>query len=357
MAMTADNPKPLVSIVMPVWNEVTAIESAITSALGQTCGDFDMELILVDGGSTDGTPEIVRRIAAYDSRLHIVNNPARRTPVAFNRGIARARGQYICILGAHTEYASDYIATCLSELRRTGAAGCSGRVITVPASDSSEAKLVAMALTSKFGSSSGSFRTQHEGFVDSIPYPLFRAEVLHEVGGYDESLTRNQDNDLNQRVRERGHRLYLTEKTRCWYRAQPSVTALVRYAFRNGFWNAISMRRNRKSMNAHHLVPAFFVVGLLLAIGARLGYITGFLPPSVAHTSAAPFAAYIVMAGAYSGWKAWRSKSWLPCLLPQLFLLFHVAYGTGTLWGVVSGATQRARRETSARRSIIEPTG
>lgn len=350
------NSNPLVSVVMPVLNERASIESVLVSILSQRANSFEMELILVDGGSTDGTLEVVRKIAAYDQRLRLVHNPKRRTPIAFNLGIAHACGQYICILGAHTEYASDYISTCLAELERTDAAGCSGGVITVPANVSLEARLVAMAMSSKFGSSSGSFRTQREGFVDSIPYPLFRAELLRQVGGYDESLTRNQDNDLNQRLRERGHKLFLTKKTCCWYRAQASVKGLIQYAFRNGYWNAISIRTTPKSMSPRHLIPGVFAAVFLAVLALCFLHSTGAVPYWAMQASAAPFVLYAILASCVSVRQAISERCWAPLLLPQIFLLFHLAYGSGTLWGLASGARAHDL-DAAARRVFVEPVG
>src|SRR5205814_10574492 len=192
------------------------------------------------------------------------------TPFAFNLGLSEARGEYVCILGAHTVYDKDYISVCLSELLAQGAVGCGGRVITQPASDPLEARLARWVLSHPFGSSRKSFRTQPEGFADSVNYPVMLKKALVEVGRYDEELARNQDNDMNQKLRARGHKLYCTWKTHCIYHPKDRLLDLFQYAYRNGFWNVLSFKRNLFSLGIHHLVPFFFLIGFIFSLGLAI---------------------------------------------------------------------------------------
>ena len=251
---------------MAVRNEERHIETAIKSLQQQETSGWEIEIIVVDGNSSDGTEEIVKQIASTDSRVKLAINKQSKTPYAFNLGIQRARGEYICILGAHTVYAQNYIVTCLEELKLHGAAGCSGRLITRPGGDGLQARLVAWTLAHPFGTSARSMRTRGAGFADTIPYPIFLKSTLLEVGVYNTQLHRNQDNDLSQRLRARGHKLYITDKTSCEYFVSPDLASLASYAFNNGFWNIISFKMNPASMSLRHFVPGAFVVVLLLSI-------------------------------------------------------------------------------------------
>lgn len=107
--------KPLVSVVMAVFDERESIEHCLKSVLGQVADGFELEVLVVDGNSADGTAEMVAAIAAGDDRIRLIHNPIRKTPVAFNLGLHAARGEYVCILGAHTVYPPDYISVCLQE--------------------------------------------------------------------------------------------------------------------------------------------------------------------------------------------------------------------------------------------------
>lgn len=339
-ASTDASVRPLVSVILAVCNEAKTVEACVASILGQSHPDFDLEILAVDGGSTDGTRQILETIAASEPPLRVLKNESRRTPFAFNLGLREAAGEYVCIFGAHTDYSPDYISTCLRELRERGATGCGGRVVTQPTTGSLQARLVAATLAHPFGSSHSSFRTQSEGFADTVNYPVLKKAALLEVGGYDETLLRNQDNDMNQRLRAAGNKLYCTWNSRCYYHPPGTVRALLRYAYRNGFWNVISLRKNAACMAARHFVPFVFVTSLLataaLAIGWRLG--------GTSDSRLAALAFLLILGshlavGAYSAVRvALRDRFSGALWLPSVFLGLHLAYGLGTLAAFISGA-------------------
>src|SRR5262249_3236370 len=259
---------------------------------------------------------------------------------AFNIGMHGSKGDFICIFGADAVYASDYIAVCLRELLAKDAAVCSARVFTEPASDKLQPRLVAYAFSHPFGSSGNSWRTQPEGYGEALGYMIFRKEVLLEVGGYSEGLLRNQDNDVNEKIRGLGYKLYCTWKTYCFYKPKETVGELFGYAYRNGFWNLISFRQNTSSMHLRHFVPFFFVVGLFgthLLAGAST-----FLPIPHRAFLALPFAGILCLhlaVGTVAALQmAIEKKDPGALLLPFVFIGFHAAYGLGTLVALLSGA-------------------
>jgi glycosyltransferase involved in cell wall biosynthesis len=323
-----------------VRNEERHIEAVLTSVLKQEMSDWELEIIVVDGDSTDRTQEIVNRIASQDSRVKLAINKQKKTPYAFNLGIQEARGTYICILGAHTTYARNYIATCLDELRIHGAAGCSGRPVTRPGRDGLQARLVAWALAHPFGTSTGSMRTRAAGFADTIPYPLFLKSTLLEVGGYNTQLHRNQDNDLSQRLRARGYKLYLTDKTSCEYFVNPDLVSLANYAFKNGFWNIMSFRLNPSSMSMRHFVPGAFVAALLFSL-LMLLFSLEMTTPAKLWLQAPIFvlcAIYGVATIGVACHVALRERTAGALFMPIAFLLLHVCYGVGTLSAILGNA-------------------
>jgi glycosyltransferase involved in cell wall biosynthesis len=337
-AETSSIDRPLVSAIMAVRNERRHIENAIESLQRQETFGWEIEIIVVDGDSSDGTDELIKRIAGTDPRVKLVVNKQKRTPYAFNLGIQEARGEYICILGAHTAYAQDYIATCLKELKLHGAAGCSGRPITRPGGNGLQARLVAWTLAHPFGTSARSMRTRRAGFADSIPYPVFLKSTVLDVGAYNTQLHRNQDNDLNQRLRARGYKLYITDKTTCEYFVSPNLASLASYAFNNGFWNIISLKMNPESMSLRHFVPGAFVAVLLFSFLMLLYSVT-------VHTQLWMLAPILLLAAIYgiasiavSCHIAFREKSVGALLMPITFFLLHFSYGAGTLSAVVSNA-------------------
>jgi glycosyltransferase involved in cell wall biosynthesis len=339
--------RPLISVILAVCNESAYIERSLRSLMAQQALDFDLQILVVDGASTDGTTKIVDKLVVGDPRVQHLYNPQRKTPFAFNIGLRASQGEYVCILGAHTQYAPDYIAVCLRELHRSGAIGCSGRVVTCPASDHWQARLVARALSHPFGTSRNSTRTQREGFVDTIPYPLFVRQALLDIGGYDEQLFRNQDNDMNQRLRARGHKLYLTEKTSAHYFVKPTLASLIQYAYLTGFWNLISFRKNKSAMSTRHFVP--FAFALVLALGLTLAS-TSLLEPQYRFWLLLPItcvlAVHLGLGSAFALLEWMTKRDATSLLLPGAWLGLHTAYGCGTLVGLLrnSKPTQVAAR-------------
>ncbi len=332
--------RPLVSAILAVRNEERYIRAVLKSLLLQECSNCTLEIIVVDGDSSDKTQAIVECISAEDTRVKLLLNKKKKTPFAFNLGILAAQGEYVCILGAHTTYANNYIEACLEELGVRRAGGCSGRVITRPGAGGLEALLIAWAMSHPFGTSSGSTRTRGAGFWDTIPYPLFLKSTVLEVGAYDNELHRNQDNDLNQRLRARGHKLYITDKTYCELRVSPNLRALAVYAFRTGFWNFISIKKNAASMSVRHFAPGLFAFALF----------TSLLAFSMAASMASVMSLWLraplfIVVGAYGTTAAiaslqigFREKAPAALLLPFIFGLLHLAYGLGTLYALVRNA-------------------
>jgi len=247
-----------------------------------------------------------------------------------------ASGEYVCIMGAHASYDSNYISTCLQELLAHDAVGCSGKVITAPADDSLQARLIAWTAAHPVASSSRSVRTQPDGYADTVPFPVMRKQALLDIGGYNEKLVRNQDNDMNQRLRAAGFKLYVTGKTQCRYYARARVTSFLQYAFSNGLWNALSLRQNPASLGLRHLAPLCFVgliLGLILVQAISVVFDGTWLPGIVLAFILVSHLSIGLMAGVQT---AFKQKSAAALWLAPLILAFHCAYGLGTLRGLLA---------------------
>jgi succinoglycan biosynthesis protein ExoA len=335
-----DSRRPLVSVIMPVYNEAAHIERVVESILGQSRRGFDLEVLAIDGSSSDGTRHKLQASAQIHPELRLLSNPRRVTPVAFNIGLAEARGEYVCIFGAHTVYDPDYISVCLEELLAQRVSGCGGRVQTTAANESLQAKLVAAALGCAFGTSRKSFRNHPEGAAATINYPVYRRQPLIDAGGYDESLHRNQDNDLNQRLRAKGHRLYMTWRTGCRYFVQPTVRKLAQYGWKTGYWNVISVKQNASAHGLYHFVPGMFVLALQLTCLLALFAAAAGAPHQLWLSSPLILLllAYFGSATVMSFITALRSRWIAAMMLPPVFFALHVSYGAGTLWALLRNA-------------------
>jgi len=237
-------------------------------------------------------------------------------------------------MGAHASYDSDYIATCLQELIAHDAAGCSGKIETAPADSSLQARLVAWAAAHPFASSARSVRTQPEGYADTVPFPVMRKQALLDAGGYNARLIRNQDNDMNQRLRALGFKLYVTAKTRCRYYPRPNIRSFLKHAFSSGVWNALSLRENPAALGLRHFVPVAFVTALLvLAALVSAGEFAGAYSRDAAVVLAVMLASHLGI-GTVAIQIGLREKTAAALWLAPLILAFHGTYGLGTLRGL-----------------------
>ncbi len=330
----------LVSIVCTTFNEERLIGKTIESFLSQSLGTMNLEIIIVDGMSEDNTRRIVSSYIENFPNIKLIDNQNRKNPFGRNIGVNAAKGNYIALLGAHTVYDSDYIRVCLEEMLRTESIGVSGKVIIAAEGNSTEAQLCELILSNKFGVSGSSFRTVKEGYTSMVNFPVFKKEVFEEVGLYDTSFHRNQDNDFNARVVAKGHKLYNTWKTKCKYYPPHTLKKTFSYAYNNGLWNAKSILEKPETMKIHHYVPFIFVWSLIVL--AALTVLLGFLLKSYFPFMLLLFVIclHLTIGFIFSlGIKKNRNLKNI-FTLPFLFFAFHFSYGWGTLKGFFTNKVQ-----------------
>lgn len=330
----------IVSIICPTLNEEKYIADTLQSFLAQQTKSFTLEILIVDGRSTDKTREIVNAFSQQYPNIKLIDNPNKTTPYAFNEGLKHASGEFVAILGAHTKYNNNYIEACLNALLESNSAGCTGRVIVQSISNKLGAKLSEWVTNSRFGVSGSSFRAMKQGYVHSVNFPVFRKKILVALNGYNTKLIRNQDNDMNQRILDAGHKLYCTWATTAYYRPPGNVKQLLKYAYRNGFWNAISIYVHAASMRLHHLIPFLFTLSLMLIV--IVGVIeklswgtTWLLKLFIAIVALHLFIGFVV--AIKSMIKHFDIRK---LLMPFVFISFHFMYGWGTVNGFLKGKSK-----------------
>lgn len=317
----------IVSVVMPVYNEEKYIEKCIDSLLLQDYPIENMEWIFVDGCSKDKTVELINNYKnQYPNLIKIFNNPNKIVPYAMNIGISQSKGKYIVRLDAHADYAENYISKCVYYLENTEAENVGGVAETKAIGFMGNA--IAKMLSSKFGVGNSQFRTNGEsGYVDTVPFGAFRREVFSKYGGYDERLVRNQDNEMNFRIRKNGGKIYLASDIHLSYYCRDTVKGISTMARKNGMWNIITMKLCPGSMGWRHFIPFLFVVSIL-----GLG-VMGILHPIFWILLCAEMCLYILMDIIFSGKQASSVKQFL--VLLALFPIFHISYGTGSIIGII----------------------
>lgn len=327
--------KSFISVVMPIYNEEKYIENCIESLLLQDYPKNLMEWIFVDGMSSDKTRQLIEKyIKKYPKMIKLLNNPNKTVPYAMNIGIREAKGQFIIRLDAHADYCTDYISKCVYYLETTDADNVGG--VAETKSKGFVGSAIAKMLSSRFGVGNSEFRTNGEsGYVDTVPFGAFRKEVFEKWGGYDERLTRNQDNEMNYRIRKNGGKIFLSSDIKLSYYCRDSIKGISDMAMKNGMWNVITMKLCPGSMGVRHFIPLMFLLSLIC-----LPIVSVFFHPII-WLFVVELVLYAVLDCVFSARKASGIKEFL--LLIILFPIFHITYGVGSLKGLLKLFSKKYR--------------
>ncbi|MFU8842091.1 MAG: glycosyltransferase family 2 protein, partial [Nitriliruptoraceae bacterium] len=233
---------PSLSVVMPVRDEAEHLEAAVAAVLAQAY-DGPLQVVLAVAPSADGTEAIAERLAAQDGRIEVVANPAGTTPAGLNRAIEAATGEVIARVDAHAELTPGYLARAVEVLGETGAANVGGIQRAVGTTPMQRA--IAAAMSSPFGTGDARFHYGGEpGPIDTVYLGVFRAEVLRRLGGFDESLIRNQDYELNVRIRDAGEVVWFDPTLEVVYRPRGSLRGLASQYWQYGMWKAVTLQKH-----------------------------------------------------------------------------------------------------------------
>lgn len=348
-ASAATPSKAAVSYVMPVLNEAGYLEAAVASIVAQDHpGEF--EVVLAVGPSTDGTDRIVERLVAADPRIRVVENPGMDIPIGLNLAIAASRHPIIVRVDAHTELAPGYTSRAVATLERTGAASLGGIMIATGRPGLQAA--VARAYNSRYGLGGGAYHGENadEGPAESAYMGVMRADALRSVGGFDESLRRGEDWELNFRLRQAGHLVWLDPQLRVSYWPRDTLRKLYRQFFATGVWRGELVRRLGGRNPLRFFAPPVLLISVVLSIILiplhATGVLNGWLGWLLALVYLGPIAylALLVLAAATTpGSVADRLR------LMVVLATMHLSWGAGFLVGVLRGArdvVDRSRTES-----------
>jgi glycosyltransferase involved in cell wall biosynthesis len=274
------SPHPSISVILPVLNEQSHLESSVRSILSQ---DYKgpIEVILAIGTSKDKTLEIAERLASADSRVVLVENPTGKTAAGLNLALKKTMNPVVVRVDAHAEIPENYLSLIVEVLNKTGAVNVGGVMAAV--GKTIFEKSVAGAMRSAFGVGASRFHTGGEaGPVDTVYLGAFRREALIAIGGFDERFTRAQDWELNFRLRENGGVIYFDPRLHVTYRPRSTVRALAKQYFEYGRWRRVVSRRHKGTINYRYLAPPVALLGFVasLVLGLLLSPIL-FIPAAI----------------------------------------------------------------------------
>lgn len=326
----ASDELPFVSVVMPVRNEADFIERSLGSVLKQDYPHDRLEIVIADGISTDGTLDVINRIAGEtDIPITIVDNPRKIAPTALNCAIAKAKGEMIVRVDGHCEIAEDYVSECVAALSKGEADGVGGPIETI--GSGLQARSIAMAMSSSFGVGGSAFRTvnDREMFTDTVAFPGYTREIIERVGPYNEELIRNQDDEYNYRIRKHGGKILLSPLIRSRYYSRSTFRSLWRQYFQYGYWKVRVLQLHPGQMSLRQFVPFCFVSSILVLSILSLFFIPALwlLAVVAGMYAAANLVASFITAG--------RSIAAVAYLILS-FMILHVSYGLGSMVGLVA---------------------
>ena len=274
------SPHPSISVILPVLNEQSHLESSVRSILSQ---DYKgpIEVILAIGPSKDKTLEIAERLASADSRVVLVENPTGKTAAGLNLALKKTMNPVVVRVDAHAEIPENYLSLIVEVLNKTGAVNVGGVMAAV--GKTIFEKSVAGAMRSAFGVGASRFHTGGEaGPVDTVYLGAFRRDALIAIGGFDERFTRAQDWELNFRLRENGGVIYFDPRLHVTYRPRSTVRALAKQYFEYGRWRRVVSRRHKGTINYRYLAPPVALLGFVasLVLGLLLSPIL-FIPAAI----------------------------------------------------------------------------
>lgn len=285
------------------------------------------EVVLAVGPSKDRTRELAGELAAADSRLVVVDNPAGYTPHGLNAAIRTAHHDLLVRVDGHALIPADYLSRLVAHLTSKDVANVGGRMVAT--GETPVAGAVAVAYQSRFGLGGGAFHMGgSEGPAPTVYLGAFRREALAEVGGYDEYFLRAQDWELNHRLREAGQTIWFDPSIAVGYQPRSSWRALARQQYRTGGWRRRVIARHPGTSSVRYLAPPVLVVALVLGLGAA--GLSPFVTSWLALGLVAPlgYLGGVTVAGLWEG----RGRPWpVRRRVPLAMAIMHLAWGWGFL--------------------------
>jgi succinoglycan biosynthesis protein ExoA len=329
--------RPQVSVVVPCWNEAGFIAGFLDAVLGFDHPADDVEILLVDGMSDDGTRDVVTAYAKEHPRLRMLDNPGHSKPAGLNLGIRESRGDIVVRLDVHADYPPDYLRRCVEGLLAHPEADNVGGIRhSAPRGDGLLARAIALSTTDVFGAGNSRYRTgaAEPSFVDTVFGGCYRRSVFDRIGMFDEALTRAQDREFNQRLRASGGRILLLPDIECTYYARSDYREFCGWMFEAGYWPFRASRSVGRWIGAgRNLVPIGFVLGTAAGLAAAP------FSRRARRLTAAVLGLYGLAAAGSAVKLARRHRDpRLLLALPVVFATTHVVYGAGSIWGIADPA-------------------
>ena len=265
---------PLVSVIIPCRNEEKTIHLVLEALFEQSFPLQNMEIVIADGLSTDGTRRAIHAFSEAHPALfmRLVDNPKQIIPTGLNTAIKASKGELIVRMDAHSLPNQDYVQRCYNAHQEGKAENVGGVWKISPQNNGWVARSIAAAAANPFAVGDAHYRfTEKAAYVDTVPYGSYKRELFEKIGYFDESLLANEDYEFNTRIRQSGGRIWLDPAIQCTYFARATFAALAKQYWGYGFWKAQMLKRYPETLRWRQALPPAFVLGLVVL--ALVGFI------------------------------------------------------------------------------------
>ena len=325
----------MLSVICPIYNEESRIEECILSILAQDYPKEDLEVLFVDGQSSDRTRDIIANYMLNYSFIKLLDNPKRIAPAALNIGIRASSGDIIMRLDAHAKYPANYFLLLVSKLKESGADNVGGVCRTLPAKDTSVCRAIAHAMSSPFGMGNSYFRigSDHEMWVDTVPFGCFKRDIFDKIGLFDEELVRNQDDEFNGRIIKNGGRILLLPEVVVDYFARDSLTKTAKMFFQYGLFKPLVNHKLQKPTTLRQFIPPLFFAGLIA------GGLLSVFSKTILWIFVSVIVLYVLCCFVFgrNRERVWPDVLWMPFT----FSAIHLSYGCGYWVGILKMISHR----------------
>lgn len=308
----------MLSVILPAHNEFEFIEDVVKFFLSNNY--YEMELLIIDGGSTDGTVSIVEKYASTYPQIKLLHNPNKYVPFALNIGIKNCSGDPIIRLDAHTTYAENYLEKIIETFQQTNADIVGGPMRAFGKSSFQSA--VAFATSTSFGiGDSKIHKPDYTGESDHVYLGAWKRSLFDEIGFFDEKLIRNQDDEFHYRAKSCGKKVYLNSEIISYYSPRSKWSKLFSQYFQYGLFKPLVLRKVKSAIKLRHLIPsAFFLYLVIIFITLNSFY------------EIIPLFIYLLLNFYFSFRNNLSLLEKLKCLI--VYPTIHLSYGIGFIIGL-----------------------
>ena len=331
----------MVSFCVIAYNEEKNLESLFSDIRNQDYPHEKMEIIFVNAMSTDRTRELMENFAKENngfSRVKILDNPKKIQAAGWNLAIQEARGDIILRVDAHTMIPPQFVTNSVKSIE-SGEWVTGGPRPNIVEGNTPWKHTLLLAEKSLFGSSIAPYRQSHQkSYVKSVFHGAYRKEVFDKAGLFNEDLGRTEDNEMHYRIRKAGYKICYDPQIISYQHSRGTWYEMIRQKYGNGYWIGLTLGICPRCFSVYHFVPLLFVLAILISSVLAICGVTDPLKLLlILYVVVNLLMSFLAVSG--------EKKYGYYVLIPVIFLSLHLAYGIGTLVGIINMPVWKRRHK------------